>query len=44
VMTNYALPQYVERARRFGVEHFLNKARDFERLPGIVADMRAGRH
>ena len=44
VMTNYALPQYVERARHFGVEHFLNKARDFERLPGIVADLRAARH
>jgi two-component system, OmpR family, response regulator len=44
VMTNYALPQYQERARHFGVEHFLNKARDFERLPGIVADLRAGRH
>jgi two-component system, OmpR family, response regulator len=44
VMTNYALPQYMERARHFGVEHFLNKARDFERLPAIVADMRAGRH
>jgi CheY-like chemotaxis protein len=44
VMTNYALPQYQERARHFGVEHFLNKARDFERLPGIVADMRAARH
>jgi CheY-like chemotaxis protein len=44
VMTNYALPQYQERAQHFGVEHFLNKARDFERLPGIVADMRAARH
>jgi two-component system, OmpR family, response regulator len=43
VMTNYALPQYVERARHFGVEHFLNKARDFERLPGIVAQLRAAR-
>lgn len=43
VMTNYALPQYMERARHFGVEHFLNKSRDFERLPGIVADLRAAR-
>jgi two-component system, OmpR family, response regulator len=43
VMTNYALPQYVERARHFGVEYFLNKARDFERLPGIVAQLRAAR-
>jgi two-component system, OmpR family, response regulator len=44
VMTNYTLPQYRERARHFGVEHFLNKALDFERLPDIVADMRAARH
>lgn len=43
VMTNYALPQYQERARHFGVEHFLNKSRDFERLPGIVAGMLADR-
>jgi DNA-binding NarL/FixJ family response regulator len=40
VMTNYALPQYRERARRLGVEHFLNKEKDFERLPEIVAEMR----
>lgn len=42
VMTNYALPQYRERARRLGVEHFLNKEKDFERLPEIVAEMRGG--
>lgn len=41
VMTNYSLPQYRERARRLGVEHFLNKEKDFERLPEIVAQMRA---
>jgi CheY-like chemotaxis protein len=41
VMTNYALPQYRERARQLGVEHFLNKERDFERLPEIVAEIRA---
>ena len=43
VMTNYALPQYRERARHFGVEHFLLKARDFELLPGIIAGLRAAR-
>jgi CheY-like chemotaxis protein len=43
VMTNYALPQYQERARRFGVEFFLNKATDFERLPEIVAGLRVVR-
>ena len=42
-MTNYALPQYRERAMQLGVEHFLNKGEDLERLPQIVADMRPGR-
>jgi CheY-like chemotaxis protein len=37
VMTNYALPQYRERAMKLGVEHFLNKEKDMERLPGILA-------
>lgn len=43
VMTNYALPQYRERARRMGIEHFLNKSMDFERLPEIVAQIDAER-
>ena len=43
VMTNYALPQYRERAHRYGVQHFLNKSRDFERLPEIVAGLRGAR-
>jgi CheY-like chemotaxis protein len=43
VMTNYALPQYRDRARKLGVVHFLNKAMDFDRLPEIVAGIRAGR-
>lgn len=41
VMTNYALPQYRERARQLGVEHFLNKAMDFERLGEIMAEVRS---
>lgn len=41
VMTNYALPQYRERSRQLGVEYFLNKAMDFEKLPEIVAEIRA---
>jgi two-component system OmpR family response regulator len=43
VMTNYALPQYRERARQLGVDHFLNKAMEFERLSDIMAGMRASR-
>jgi len=41
VMTNYAQPQYRERARYFGIEHFLNKAQDFEKLPMLIAGMRS---
>lgn len=44
VMTNYALPQYRERAKQLGVEYFLNKEKDFERLPEIVAGIKAGLH
>jgi two-component system, OmpR family, response regulator len=42
VVTNYALPQYRERATQLGVEHFLNKAEDLERLPEILASVRSG--
>jgi DNA-binding NarL/FixJ family response regulator len=40
VMTNYALPQYRELARRHGVEYFLDKSVDFDRLPEILEDLR----
>jgi DNA-binding NarL/FixJ family response regulator len=40
VMTNYALPQYRELALRYGVEYFLDKSVDFERLPGILNELR----
>lgn len=40
VMTNYALPQYRDLARRYGVEHFLDKSVDFDRLPEILDAMR----
>jgi DNA-binding NarL/FixJ family response regulator len=40
VMTNYALPQYRELARRYGVEYFLDKSVDFERLPAILDELR----
>lgn len=40
VMTNYALPQYRDRATRYGVEYFLDKAIDFDRLPEILETLR----
>ncbi len=42
VVTNYTLPQYRERAAQLGVEYFLNKAEDLDRLPEILAGFRPG--
>ena len=41
IMTNYALPQYRAKALELGVEHFLDKSSDFERLPEILASIGA---
>lgn len=44
VFTNYSLPEYQRRARDLGIEYFLNKSRDYERLPGLIQDLeRRGR-
>ena len=39
IMTNYALPEYRAKALQLGVEHFLDKSSDFERLPEILASL-----
>jgi DNA-binding NarL/FixJ family response regulator len=39
IMTNYALPQYRAKAQSLGVEYFLDKAVDFDRLPEILAEI-----
>lgn len=36
VLTNYSLPEYQRRASELGVQHFLNKSRDYEVLPEIL--------
>jgi two-component system OmpR family response regulator len=41
IMTNYALPQYREKARSLGVEYFLDKSLDFGRLPDILTEIGA---
>jgi DNA-binding NarL/FixJ family response regulator len=41
VLTNYALPEYRRRAKELGVEHFLNKSRDYERLPDVIRTLGA---
>jgi DNA-binding NarL/FixJ family response regulator len=43
IMTNYALPQYRAKAVKLGVEYFLDKSVDFERLPGILAEISSQR-
>ncbi len=36
VFTNYMLPEYQRLAQSYGVEHFLNKSLDYERLPQLI--------
>ncbi|MEP7311304.1 MAG: response regulator [Pseudomonadota bacterium] len=40
VLTNYALPEYQRRATELGVEYFLNKSRDYEKLPEIIMSIK----
>jgi two-component system OmpR family response regulator len=42
VFTNYDLPEYRQMAQSFGVRHFLDKARDYERLPAVLEHLRDG--
>ena len=41
VFTNYMLPEYQRLASSLGVEHFLNKSLDYERLPQLVQQLGA---
>ena len=43
VFTNYMLPEYQRLARSMGVEYFLNKSVDYERLPQLLSEISAGR-
>jgi len=36
VLTNYAIPAYRRRAEELGVEYFLNKSLDYDRLPDVI--------
>jgi DNA-binding NarL/FixJ family response regulator len=46
VLTNFSLPTFAERAKELGVEQFLDKGMDFDRLPAVLAaiknDLRIG--
>ena len=38
VLTNFGLPEYRREAESFGVEAFLDKAREYFRLPSLLTD------
>jgi DNA-binding NarL/FixJ family response regulator len=44
VLTNFALKRYRDNALALGARHFLDKARDYERLPGVLRELSAARH
>ena len=44
VLTNYALSQYRRQAEALGARYFLDKAQEFDRLPGILAELRDAHH
>ena len=43
VLTNFALSTYRESALALGARHFLDKSRDYERLPDILTELAAAR-
>ena len=43
ILTNYALPQYQREATLLGVRYFLDKAREFERLAGVLREIDCSR-
>lgn len=44
VLTNFSLPTFAERAKELGVEQFLDKGMDFDRLPAVLATIRQNLH
>lgn len=40
ILSNYATPQHLKASADAGAEYFLDKSRDFERIPGILKEMR----
>jgi DNA-binding NarL/FixJ family response regulator len=41
VFTNYMLPEYQRLASALGIEYFLNKSLDYERLPQLIQEIGA---
>ncbi len=43
VLTNHAEPQYRQASTKAGASYFLDKSRDFERVPRLIAEIAATR-
>ena len=43
ILTNFGLPEYRREAETYGVEAFLDKSRDYFRLPALLRDFAKGR-
>ena len=43
VLTNHAEPQYRRACERAGAAYFLDKSTEFDRVPGVIAEI-ANRH
>lgn len=41
VLTNHAEPQYRRACERAGATYFLDKSREFDRVPGVIAEIAA---
>ncbi len=39
MLTNYPYAQYEKKCRDLGADHFLDKSRDFELIPALIADI-----
>lgn len=42
VLSSYSVPEYRNQAELLGVDHFLDKAAEFHRLPGLIASLLPG--
>lgn len=44
VLTNHAEPQYRRACERAGAAYFLDKSTEFDRVPGVIAEIASTRH
>jgi DNA-binding NarL/FixJ family response regulator len=44
VLTNHSEPQYRRACQRAGASYFLDKSTEFDRVPGVIAEIASTRH